>query len=220
MSSKLLTKRRLKIAGVALVCLLIVGWFGGNLALYYYIKMETVPTLGEFANSTPEKLKLSAMDAEGEILYLMEIKVQFPFYKEDILQVFPETISYWQQYEMISITAYLQRNNQITGVLSLTSYPSDLMARLAEKNKGKTIDEGQNKLSHIEFLRELHYATPNDFSWWNLSHNKKLLTLLTLKPFSYPSFVSTEFSKFSIWKHLTYRDFFGIMLGTKREKDW
>lgn len=84
------TKKRIKKILIGVGITFVVLWFGGNTALYLYLKYYVIkPANVDFINTVPERLKLTESKLEADWLPFINIKLKFPYYKEDINHILP-----------------------------------------------------------------------------------------------------------------------------------
>ncbi|MHA2218177.1 MAG: hypothetical protein ACXACY_19750 [Candidatus Hodarchaeales archaeon] len=183
-------KKALKIIGI----ILIVLWFGGNLGLYVfhkYIDSKLNAYGKDYLNSTPEKLTLQEADMNAESLYLVGFKLKLPFYKEDIKNV--SLIFVGHELRNVSIflknKAYISFNEDYEVTEEIKE---ELRDRLKDSGQDIT-DEKESSIDRIirnifeidgtffDITKAIEYSRLKDFSWWNLYHNVRLSTRLTLK---------------------------------------
>lgn len=186
----MLSKRTIKKVSIIIGIILIVLWFGGNLGMYLYCKYFLSPKSGVNLNFVPEKLKVKEADLDAEELYLMGFKLKFPFYKDDIRSVYPSFMGHtlWnvaiflKNKAVITFSEYFEITEEIKKELAdRVKDVEEIKESLTDKIFNIFEKTVSSDCTMFECIRAAEYARLKDFSWWNLLHNIRLTSFLTLK---------------------------------------
>jgi hypothetical protein len=153
-----------KIIGIILILL----WFGGNLGLYIYIQRTFSPEIEKTSQYTAEKLKLPESPIDSESLSFYRYTVKFPFYKRYIIRIIPV----FGHGENSDERFLISMNREYISIWKLAPVKS------VDKPFWKKIF--LQDLSRFEIIRIMYFSNINNYSWWNLIHNLKLLNGLRL----------------------------------------
>ncbi len=194
----MISKKSVKILSVVFGVILVVLWFGGNLKMYLYCQQFLAAHSGIRLNSIPERLHIKEADMDSEKIYLMGFELKFPFYKEDIKNVMIDFVGH----RLWNVSIFFKNNSHISfhNYFEITEeMRSELADRLEDSGEDTEEDEEEESLidnilwniveteeTMADSIKAAEYATLTDFSWWNLLHNLRLTTLLTLKSMSIP----------------------------------
>jgi len=157
------TKKRIKKILIGIGITLLVLWFGGNLATYLYLRQVIIkPQNIEHINTVPEKLQLREANIEAEWLPFKDVKLKFPYYKEDINHVIPAFF-----------------NHHLSGII--VSMKKGSVRYVGYYEFALPTPTGEQNRTFLSDIREGHYSRLRDFSWWNLIHNIRLSAFLIAK---------------------------------------
>jgi len=184
-------KKAFKIIGI----ILIVLWFGGNLALYLLLnEMLISNTSKKYINNIPEKLYLQESVKEGDTLQLMDFELRFPFYKDDIKYVIPmfmnrklsNVIVRLDEYEHVHFSSYFEITEEMQKENTF-KYNLENVEEEKETFSDKfwdaiySVTHANYGEPFYEMFRKAQYSSMNNFSWWNLPQNIRLGNFLILK---------------------------------------
>jgi len=186
-----LVVRKLKIIFTIIVIFLVVLWFGGNLGLYLYLKHKIItPERVEAINQLPQTLILKESNLDSDSICFSDIKLKFPFYKDDISRITPLIYSKPDiNYQSISIGTAVKKDDP-TGVIHL-SYHNTPEVDLKEEDKSipqwfwSLLPGDYKEKSLTEATRIALNTTFSDYSFWNLNNNLKMVIPLILKLLMY-----------------------------------
>lgn len=162
---------------------IIVLWFVANLAIYAFIRTAIPPAFEPKIDYVPEKLKLSDSVTEFDSIYLRDFKLKFPFYKEDIKTAYP----FFLEHRLRNITIILGNKKGAIFVDEIPDSLPEAKTSITGEIKNWLLDETTYE-SYFKTMRQVHYASLKDYSWWDLRYNLRLALKLTLKLISIPTF--------------------------------
>jgi hypothetical protein len=115
-----------------------------------------------------EKLKIPESPIDSEALSFYRYTLKFPFYKRNIIRIIPV----FQHGENSDERFLISMNREYISIWKLAPLMS------ADKPFWKKII--LQDLSRFEIIKIMYFSNINNYSWWNLIHNLKLLNGLRL----------------------------------------
>ncbi len=153
----------------------VVLWFGANYFVYYSsVKMFVTEENREYMDSIPEQFVLAAPPAEGIPIELMGLQMNLPFEGEYISNV----SVLFNDHKLRSVMfSYITEERWVTFNVSNAKDKVDrsFLYTLCIKDYNH---------SYYNLIRNVYYAKPDDFSFWNLPCNISLTSNIVLKSMS------------------------------------
>ncbi len=173
----MISKKTLKKISKVIFVLLIILWFGGNLAIYIFAEYMFSNTL-DIINSQPEKKTISENTNPANSFHILGVSLDLL----PITNIYKNVVPFFHDHKMRDLSISFSDSQKIFFIHMLDYDDSNSWDTCDKSFYARAKDFLMIKESNwYDYIWASEQVTMNDFSWWNPIHNIRLTMLLIVK---------------------------------------